>query len=348
MFSSNNINSFVGVDIGSSSIKAVELKKEKGRLRLVSYGFTENAGQLVREELKSNTKYIASAINLICKKSGIVNRSAYTALPTFSVFTSVLNLPRVEKKEVDSAVQWEAKKVVPLPLEEMVLDWKVINETELKNNKEVGIKVLLTGAPKVLVKKYMNIFKEAGMNLISLETETFSLVRCLLGNDKTTTMIVELGSSTTDISIIKEGIPVLNRSLDIGGLTITKSISESLNVGLERAEQFKFDMGVSSGGDGSDIPKTVIDNLNPIVNEVKYMLNVFENERSEKVEKIVLSGGSAMVYNFKNFLSKTLDMNIIVGDPWSRVSYPVELEETLNEIGSKMSVAIGLAMRGAE
>lgn len=348
MFSSRKTNSYVGIDIGTSSIKVVELKKNRGRLRLVSYGFTENINRLVLEDLKTDTKYIAGAINLICKKSGIANRNAYTALPTFSVFTSVLNLPRVERDEVDAVVQAEAKKVIPLPLEEMALNWHIINETEIKENKEAGIKVLLTGAPKILVKKYMNIFKEAGINLISLETETFSLIRGLLGNDKSTTMIVELGSSTTNISIIKESIPVLNRSLDVGGLAVTKAISESLNVGLERAEQFKFDMGSSSGDDSGDIPKTVIDKLSPIVNEVKYMLNIFQNERGMDIDKIVLSGGSAMVSNFKHYLSKALDMNIIIGDPWARVSYPLELETTLNELGPKMAVAIGLAMRGAE
>ncbi|MDD5290559.1 MAG: type IV pilus assembly protein PilM [Patescibacteria group bacterium] len=336
--------SHLGIDIGTAGIKIVELEKGVGGLRLLTYGFTENLGEIERKDWQNDAKYTAKIINEVCRKAKTVSRSAVAALPAFSVFSSIINLANVDQKDFASAVHWEAKKVIPLPLEEMVLDWKKIESGEQKDK---NVKILLTGAPKALVKKYISIFKEAQISLLSLETETFSLIRALLGSDKSTIMIVEVGMSTTDISIINKGIPVLSRSIDVGGLAITKAISNNLGVGSERAEQFKYDLGISSSDSSEEIvPKAIAETISPIINEIKYMLNLFESKNSEKkVEKLILSGGSSLLPNFVNYLSKIFDMNIIIGDPWSRVSYPVDLGPVIAEIGPKLSVAIGLAMR---
>lgn len=342
-------NSFVGIDIGSSSVKMVEMRKQGSKLNLVTYGFTENNNGVIDDDWNKNLDYLAEVINEVVAKSKITTRTAVAALPTFSVFSSIINLSNVNKKEIDSAVQWEAKKLIPLPLEEMVLDWKIIKDETKKIQKNDGVKILLTGAPKTLVRRYVEIFKKAKMSLLSLETETFSLIRALIGGDKSTIMILELGTSTTDISIVKNGIPAINRSIDLGGLIITNAISKNLNIGLARAEQFKYDMGISSQNSNENIvPKIIIEAIDPIINEVKHLLNLYQSKSGEKVEKIVLSGGSALLPNLNKYLSGILNINVVIGDPWSRVSYPLELENLLKELGPKLAVAVGLAMRGSE
>lgn len=338
LFSTNN--NYLGIDIGTSGIKIVELKKEGSGVKLLTYGFSENAGQTEQND----TAKIAAVINKICAEAGASSKSAVAALPTFSVFSSIINLGGINKKDIPSAVNWEAKKVIPLPLEEMVLDWRRID-----NNESSNIKVLLTSAPKTLIKKYVDIFKKAQINLLSLETETFALIRSLIGNDKSSIMIVEMGANTTDISIIDQSIPILNRSIDIGGFTITRAISNNLNIGFERAEQFKYDLGISALNSQEDvIPKTIIETISIIVNEIKYSLSLFQSKNNKKVEKIILSGGSALLVNFAGYLSKALNINVIVGNPWARVAYPVDLKLVLDEIGPRMSAAVGLAMRQIE
>lgn len=344
LFSSEQ--SYLGVDIGSAGIKITELKKIKGGLRLSTYGFSENtAASLSASDWQKNIEYTAEVINKICEKAGTKSKNAIAALPTFSVFSSVINLASVAKKDIPSAINWEAKKVIPMPLEEMVLDWKEIENGQPKK----GISILLTAAPKALVKKYIEIFKVAKINLLSLETETFSLIRALLGNDKTPVMIVEIGASTTDISIVNKSIPLLSRSIDVGGATITTAISKNLNIGAERAEQFKYDLGISIGeGKQEAIPETIIETISPIINEIKHMLNLFESKHNEKVEKIVLSGGSAILLNLPEYFSKIFNLNTIVGDPWARVSCPIDLKPVLDEAAPRLAVSIGLAMRGHE
>jgi len=342
LFFSNE--SYLGIDIGSSSVKLVELKNERGRVKLLTYGFSENLNDLDQ----ADPKEIAAIINGICAKAGVTSRKAVSALPTFSVFSSIITLAGVEKKDLASAINWEAKKVIPLPLEEMILDWKKITTSAPEENKN-NVKILLTGAPRTLVKRYIEIFKNAKINLLSLETETFALIRSLLGNDKSTTMIVEIGAKTSSFNIIDQNIPILNRSIDIGGQTITKAIANNLNIGLERAEQFKYDLGISSLETADNaIPRTIAESVSPIVNEIKYALNLFQNKSDKKVDKIILSGGSALLVNFTSYLSKILDINVLAGNPWGKISYPVELKPLLDEIAPRLAISIGLALREME
>ena len=355
IFSSSSTPSFLGVDIGSTSVKIVELRKEAGQAKLLSYGFSDNK-KVLPASWQNDPKYVAEVIKKICNEAGITSNTAVSALPTFSVFTSILNLSSVSKKDIDSAVHWEAKKVIPLPLEEMILNWNIISDgtAQLATEKDKqatikNVKVLLTGAPKTLVKKYVDIFKEAKINLLSLETETFSLVRSLVGNDKSPVMLVEIGAGTTDISIINNGIPILNRSIDVGGIKISRAISDFSNIDLERAEQFKFDLGASAiDSPDSTTPQIISESIAPIVNEIKYALNLFHDKYNLQAEKIILSGGSALLPSLVDYLSKVLNIKVIIGDPWARISFPVDLAPLLNEIGPRMSVAIGLAMRELE
>lgn len=343
-FFSNSNTNYIGIDLGSSGIKVVEMRKEGDSIRLLNYGFSENR-DFKPHDWHKNPSQTARVIRSICSEAGIVSKNTISALPTFSVFSSILNLSSVSKKDIASAVHWEAKKVIPLPLEEMILDWKRIDDESDPNN----IRVLLTGAPKTLVKKYIEIFKEAQLNLLSLETETFSLIRALLGNDRSTIMMVEIGSTTTDISIIDKSIPMLNRSIDVGGYTITKSITEHLQIDPEKAEQFKYDLGISHmDTEMEEIPKSIIETISPIINEIKYAMNLFESKYGKKTEKIILSGGSSLLPNLSKYISNLMNINVIIGDPWTRVAYPQDLRPLLNEIGPRLSIAIGLAMRELE
>lgn len=340
-------NSYLGIDIGGSGIKIVELKRGSDGPKLVSYGFSENPKNTYVDWQKEPV-FTASLINRICDESGMNSRSAVSALPTFSVFSSVLNLTNVNKKDIASAVRWEAKKVIPLPLEDMILDWKYIEPDEAK--KDSGdFPVLLTGAPDVLVKKYIEIFKQAQINLLSLETETFSLIRSLLGNDKSTVMILDIGAGTTDVTIVDKSIPMLNRSIDVGGTAITKRISEQAKISMDKAELLKYDLGVSiEGGGDSSIAFVVAEVLSPIINEIKYAMNLFQGKYKKNTEKIILSGGSALLPNMADYFTKLLDTKVIVGDPWARISCPEDLRPVLNEIGPSLAVSIGLALREME
>lgn len=345
LFSSGSENTYLGIDIGDSSIKMVELGKKGKAVSLLNYGFSEDMGEN-KLTMIDDVNYLAQVINKVKKDIGIKATKASVSLPSFSVFSSVINLYNVNKKNIAEHVNEEAKKVIPLPLEEMVLDWKIIPPS---NGQENNTRIFLTGSPKKLIKKYIDIFNAAKMTLVSLETETFSLIRSLLGNDKSTVMIVDLGANSTDICIVKESIPYLNRSINISGSTITQAIAQKMGLDFNRAEQLKIDLGLSAAGEGQkDVPELILNAVNPIVNEIKYMIDLFQSSNNENVEKIILSGGGSLLYNFAPYLENLLNIQTIVGNPWFRVSYNKELKPVLNEIGPKLSIAAGLALRSVE
>jgi type IV pilus assembly protein PilM len=345
LFSSSDENLFLGIDIGDSSLKMVELKKKGKKIYLSNYAFSENVSGINFTKVE-DINYLAQAILKVKAEAGIKAKKVTASLPTFSVFSSIINIPPTDRKNIDRVVADEAKKVIPLPLEEMILDWKLVpakNEEEARS----GSKIFLTGSPKKLVRRYIEIFRLAKLELASLETETFSLVRSLIGDDPSTVMMVEIGANSTDLSVVQESIPVLNRSLDVCGSTVTQALAEKLGLNFNQAEQFKFDMSVSlSDGVKEELPQLIIKTLTPVIHEIEYMREFFEgNAQGKKIEKIILSGGGALLLNLSDYLARHLDLQVIVGDPFSRVSYPAEMQAILDEVGSKLAVAAGLALR---
>ncbi len=377
---SKTSNSYLGIDIGTASIKMVELESYKGQPKLRTYGYADVTSNVLRGSVEKNNKAIADYINLIARKAKVQTNQVIAALPTFSVFNFIINLPNMPKKDLDSAVKWEAKKFIPLPIEEMILDWKILNKEDnisskksvanLENKEEdkkgkeeekegkeeaqkeevikaktKNYRILLTAAPKSLVARYIDIFKKAELNLLSLETESFALSRSLLGNDKSTVMIVDLGATTTDICVVENGVPILNRGIDTGGEFITKSIMNSLNISLDRADQFKRDFGLSVSDGQKSVPAIIKKSLDFIINEIKYAFELYQRQGDKRIDKIILSGGSSFLPNLPNYLSELLGLPVIIGDPWDRIVYPLDLKPVLGEIGPRMAACIGLSMR---
>lgn len=349
----------VGIDLSGSSIKAVELRNEAGRPQLVTYGFIDKAADIIKNDAAQAQQEAVQLLKEVVKKARVSTTRAVSALPSFSVFSSIISLPEMSKKDLMSAVRWEAKKFVPMPLEEMILDWEIVQDPQKKKESIVkdaetkpedrarkDIRVLLTAAPKALVERYVHIFKQAELQLVGLETEGFALERAMVGNDPSPIMVVDIGARVTSIMIFKESIPILTRSIDVGGESITETIMKTLNVDLDRAEQFKRDFGLSMGSEGGEkIPKTIEFVTSAIINEIRYVLNIFRSQSEVPLEKIILCGGSAFLVNLPQYLNSIFQVKVFVGDPWSRVSYPVDLKSVLQEIGPRLSVAIGLAMR---
>ncbi len=375
LFGSNE--SYLGIDIGNSALKVVELENVKGRPKLLTYGYLEQSNEILTSNTKEAKDKIISGLEHIQKESRTTSRNVVAALPSYTVFTSIIHLPEMPKKELVAAVQWEAKKFVPMPLEEMILDWKILEDTKvdstfsanaagqnaaqqqeapaqaegespkIKTKGKKILKILLTAAPKDLVSRYLEIFKEAKMNLVSLETESFALERALIGNDKSPIMLIDVGAVATTISVVVDSVPLINRSIDIGGHTITKAIANSLNLDVARAEQFKKDFGLTeqAGAAAGQVPKRIEFMVSSIINEIKYVLNLYQSQGQGNIEKIVLAGGSAWLPNITQYLSQVLGVKVFIGDPWARVMYPLEMKPVLQQLGSRLAVAVGLAMR---
>jgi type IV pilus assembly protein PilM len=207
------------------------------------------------------------------QKARLSTNKTVAGLPISAVFSSVITVPRGSDKEIAEAVRNQARKLIPVPLEEMVTDHKVIGapagpagkaaaKTEPADAKKEEVKtvqVLLTGASKAMVQKYVNVFKLANLDLVSIETEAFALIRSLIGKDRATTMIVDMGAVRTNIIIVEAGVPFVARSLDMGGATLTKAMAKALAMDLQSAEHMKCDIkSIASIYPGDGLPRVFV------------------------------------------------------------------------------------------
>ncbi len=369
LFSGNKKEHFdglLGVDIGPSGIKIVELVEEKGRLRLSTYGYSEMA--TVDESsvsLLNNPAKAAEIIKQIIKDAGMKATRVVAALPSAQVFQTIVTIPPGKnKEEMKSLIETQSSKLLPMPLADMIVDSNILDKdllpSEVKNlaagkdgeaSRESGknIRVLVTAAPKVLVQKYIDLFRQTKLELVSLETEVFALIRSLIGKDKSRVMLVDMGYDQTNISIVDKGVPYLHRSMKGGGMMITSTMAASMGVSFAEAERVKCDLSLSS--QGTEPPKAVQDSLTALVHELKYSLELYANQAfhdNQTVEKIVITGGSAHLPALDPYLTKVLNVNVYIGDPWARIASPAGLRPVLDEVGPRFSIAVGLAMRISE
>lgn len=355
----------LGVDIGTSGIKIVELAPDKGRVRLSTYGYSEPAsGTTPSVSLLDNPARAAEVLQQVMKMSHMKARKAVASLPSAKVFQTLITLPvpKDSKEDFKALIESQARKLLPLPIEEMILDSNVLDKDllpdaakdkgieklqELSEQKKY-IRVLLTGAPKVLVSQYVDIFRRAKLDLVSLETETFALVRSLVGKDRSRVMMVDIGAMRTNVSIVDKGIPYLARGIKSGGDSVTQALAASTGVSFEEAEAMKRDLAYKSN---QVLPPPLEVALQPIVHEMKYALQLYAEQgfhENNSVEKVVVTGGSSHVPGLAAYVSSALNVNVYIGDPWARVATQPEARPILDEVGPRLAVAIGLAMRGRE
>ncbi len=368
-----NKESYLGVDLGAGGIKIVELKKTKGRAQLWTYGIAEKnlniyisekidkspedlVDELGSRKLKKPKKDIptiedprveeyANILKSLLKEAKVTTKQTTASLPVSYIFHTVLNLPKVEDKEINHIVRAQVKKMLPIPIEEMQLVHQKIPQE--KDTKDKTIKILVTAAPKSLVAFYTAIFQKAGLELKELETEAFALQRSLVGKDKGTCMVIDIGAERTSFFIMDEGLPMVHRSVNIGGNTVNNILQKNLGINKEDVEQIKQDLSQIPNIDGQ-IFKSFID---PVVKEIANSFEIYfslSGNQDRKLEKIILTGGSSILPFLRSELKKNFDTRVFIGDPWARVVHQDGLKMLLDRLGPRMSVAIGLALRNIE
>lgn len=336
----------LGVDIGAGGMKAVELLLEDGLYQLMTYGATDRAADRVQIPITDSPAQAIQHLKRLRDEAGLEATQAVASLPVHAVFSSVISIPDVSAEtERRALVERQAAKLISGPLEDMVIDYQLIDPVSTKSSSSAdkNVRVLITGASKTMVKTYTQIFEEAGFNLVSLETEPFALIRSLLGGDTNTIMLLDVGAFRTNMTIAQSGVPFVNRSIKVGGAMVTKRMAEQMGVTIMEAEQMKLDLAQEGM---AEVPKAVEELFLPIVNEIRYAMDLHAQSgmAGSQVEKIVLTGGSAHLPGLDTFLTQQLNMRTVIGDPWARVRTHSALRGVLDELGPRYAVAVGLGM----
>jgi len=347
MFNLFRSKSKLGIDIGTASIKIVELENNSNRFVLKNYGLFEMKGNkdVANSEqsiLKLPDSEIIWGIKEVISKSKISGRDTIVSIPAFSTFATVIKMPYLSEDELAQAIPFEARKYVPIPLEEVVLDWSIIDVA--REGTQPTVEVFLAAVPKEETVRYQSIITGAGLRLKAIELENSALIRALLGNDLAPTAIINIGGRSTSIVVVSKGYERLSHNYEVGGFEITKSIARSLNIGLEKAEELKKRLGMNPS-DENIINEAMSSLIDMMAFETKKTLASFENTNKEKVARVLLVGGMVNMPNFVSYFKQKLGQEVFAGNAFARIVYPQSLAPVTGELASTFALAAGLAMR---
>ena len=343
--------SYLGVDIGTTSIKMVEISKGRIQPKLQNYGILESYGHLERlndaiqtSSLKLAERQTAELLKLLLKKIKIKTFDAIASIPAFSTFITILEIPEMSEIDAAKAVPFQIRQHIPLPTSEVAIEWLKVGKKE----DEKGFskqEILVISVPNEQIRRYQNVFKLAGLKLKALEVETLGLIRALIANDPTPTLIVDIGARSTNIAVAEGGFLKHNYQTDFAGGSLTQAIASGLNINIRRAEELKKQRGLLAAGGEYELSTLTLPFLDAIINEAKRAGANYEKSQGVKVERVILTGGGANLLGIEKYFEEQINLPTVIGNPFSKVKYPPRIEPIVKELGPSFSVAIGLGIK---
>lgn len=334
----------VGIDIGSKTIKIVELEKTGNRFDLLASGIVGYASQpIVKIEDDKEFAAVGDILRRLHREAGVSSRDVNISIPESQVFTRTIRFPLLTDAEIASAVKWESEQYIPIPINEAIIQHTVLERNE--NSSPPGVLVLLVAAPRVVVEKYVKVVSSAGLNATSVETELVALTRALAPLDKTI-LLIEFGAASTDIAIAKAGLLSFSRSIPIAGEAFTRAVSQSLGINAQQAEEYKKTYGLTASQLEGKVKGALDPVLRMVVDEVKKAIHYYETEeKGEAPSAIMVSGGTSGMPDIISMLTSLLGTEVLVANPFGKVALDPEIAKKLSPYSPLYSVAVGLAER---
>lgn len=332
----------VGIDIGSASIKVVELVQAGKKWKLltaastpapvVSGGMVENGGITA----------FAQVLTRVLKEAGVRSRKAIVAIPEEQVSSHVVEMPLMPDNEVEQALEWQVDQYIPIPKEQAIWSWDIISRNEVGG----GMEVLLVAAPKKLVEAYRAVVEQSGLEVVAVETELSATARAVVPANSPLSIIVDIGAKSTDIGVVRGNALVIARTVPTAGEAFTRAIEAGLGLERTQAEQYKMTYGFTEGHLDGKLVEAMKPVLAIIAGEVRKTADFYTSKHAGEVTKTVtLSGGIAALPDVVGMLSGLLGLEVVVGDPFGQVVLDEAQTKAVAGNGPFYAVAVGLGMR---
>jgi len=356
VFGQSKEQTAMGIDIGSSAIKVVQLRKKGGKAILETYGalaFGPYAHGEVGQTVTLGVAETSNAILDVIKEANITTKIGAIAIPSASSLIFIISLPgMISEAQLSNIIPNEARKYIPVPIAEVALDWWMIprqvesTEEDSNNSKisEFKTEVLVIAIHNDTITKYKDILNKTAISSKFFEMEIFSSIRSSFGHELNPVLLIDLGASKTKLSIVEFGIIKSYHVVNKGGQDMTNSIRQSLNVSFREAEKLKRETGLLK-----EVNKVVagINQLavDYIVGETKNVVLAYEKKYNKSVSKIILVGGGSLLKGFLDEINSRFEADVLYGKPFDKVEFPAFLDPVLEVSGPEFSVALGLALR---
>lgn len=337
----------IGLDIGSSSVKLIELKEQKGQFSLHHAGIAPLAPETIVEGAIIDSYDLIGAIKHLISTHRVKNRNVAVSVSGTPVIVKRLTLAYMPEKELEQSIDWEVERYLPFDLAEVNIDYHVIRSDESKNQ----LDVLIAAVKKETIDEYLSVVAEAGLKLKIIDVDAFAVQNAYdytYGVDENETVIlVNIGASLMNINIVSAGETMFTRDIALGGDSFTKEIQKQIGKTFEEAEQLK------TGANFDSAQEIIVGNVlsmakNSLTNEILKSINFYNSTfEGKEVNKVILSGGTALMEGLSGHVQTTLNIPTQVMNPFENV----DLNEKTVDIGivesfaPMFAIALGLALR---
>lgn len=353
--------SALGIDIGSSSIKVVQLKKKGDKAVLETYGelsLGPYGGVSIGQSTNLPTDKLIEAMDDILteKEVALTTKVCGMAIPFKASLLSIIEMPAVAERELASMISIEARKYIPVPISEVTIDWSVIpkrettedmvdKEKEKPKSKVKTLDILLVAIHNNIINQYKQVADKTGLDTKFFEIEVFSSMRAVLEGVQGPIMIFDMGSSTTKLYIIERGLVYSSHTINTGSQEITGNIARHLNVSIEEAEIVKRSIGMGKTKDGVDLSEAASLIFGNVFAEANRFLFDFQKKTNQNVKSVYLIGGGSALRGLRDLAAQNFKVEVVSGNPFEKVEVPAFLENVLRETGPEFTVAVGAALR---
>ncbi len=352
--------SVVGVDIGSSSLKVVQLRKERGQAVLETYGelaLGPYGGSEVGQATNLSAEQITETLKDLLRESKVTTKNCGVSIPFARSLLTLVSLPyRKDPAEQKTVIELEARKYIPVPVSEVQLDWFVVPKAEPSQFAEKDssrdapsedgekVDVLLVAVHNDELSFLQNVVAGAGLTASFYEIEIFSTIRAVVEEPVKPVMVIDVGAASTKTYVVEHGVVARSHAIPVGSQDITRAISVSGNVSINQAEALKKKEGLADGATHGS-PELV---FSRIFAEVRRVLMQYETARQKSISSIVFTGGGGVTKELGAYAKKVFSIDVRVADPFTKTEAPAFMRPVLEEIGPEFAVAVGLALRKLE
>ncbi len=338
----------VGLDIGASSVKAVQLKKAGRGYELVHLGIAPLPQETIVDGVIMDSATVASAIQNIFAEHQIKTRDVVVAVSGHSVIVKTIKIARVKPGELEEAIKWEAEQYIPFSIEDVNIDFQVLDDGR---GEGAELNVLLVAVKKDIINDYLAMISTSGLNVVVVDVDAFALENAYEVSyqpvDPGIVALVNLGAAVTNINILRGGVSEFTRDTAIGGSRYTESIQKMLGLSYDQAEKLKT--GIPVEGKRVADAQPVIDMVNAeLAGEIRRSFDFYRSSsHADTLHKVLLSGGSARLPGLVSFLSENLELPIEVANPLRAIKVDQRKFDIghLNDISPQLAVSVGLSLR---
>jgi type IV pilus assembly protein PilM len=340
----SGISSFFGLDIGTTAIRVVQLRGGGSVKSLVKYGYMPIDSKIAISDSKADLQKLVKVVQDLLVQANISTRDVAVGLPSNKVFTTIVDMDRLVPSELEKTIMYQADSLIPTPMSESKLDWALLGDSP---NDQSKVEVLLSSVPKEYVESRLDVLESIGLNVLSFEPDSLALVRALVAPENVApTMVVDIGSKTTDIVITLNGAPRLVRSLPTGSDAIIRSALQNLNIDEKQAQQFVFKFGLGKDKLEGQIYNAIIGTVDLLVNDIEKSIKFFGTRyQNMKIDRIIVTGAASVLPEFPLYLANKFGLNVEIGNAWRNVAFPADRQNELLSVSNHFSVAAGLAER---